>query len=65
MNSTRHAQHDESSDANGTDSLLTTFCEDHSHASQHLIYQSKASVTQAQLLDSKTLIMVDDEASTG
>ncbi|WP_379544729.1 phosphoribosyltransferase domain-containing protein [Psychrobacter sp. R86515] len=65
LNSTRHAQHDESSDANGTDSLLTTFCEDHSHASQHLIYQSKDSVTQAQLLVSKTLIMVDDEASTG
>ena len=65
LNSTRHTQHDESSDANGTDSLLTTFCEDHSHASQHLIYQSKDSVTQAQLLASKTLIMVDDEASTG
>nr|WP_261870933.1 phosphoribosyltransferase domain-containing protein [Psychrobacter sp. JCM 18901] len=65
LNSTRHAQHDESSDANGTDSLLTTFCEDHSHASQHLIYQSKDSVTQMQLLASKTLIMVDDEASTG
>ncbi|MFI8554543.1 phosphoribosyltransferase domain-containing protein [Psychrobacter sp. NPDC077938] len=65
LNSTRHAQHDESSDPNGTDSLLTTFCEDHSHASQHLIYQSKDSVTQAQLLASKTLIMVDDEASTG
>ncbi|MGE6246103.1 phosphoribosyltransferase domain-containing protein [Psychrobacter proteolyticus] len=65
LNSTRHAQHDESSDANGTDSLLTTFCEDHSHASHHLIYQSKDSVTQEQLLTSKTLIMVDDEASTG
>ena len=65
LNSTRHAQHDESSDPNGTDSLLTTFCEDHSHASQHLIYQSKDSVTQAQLLASKTLVMVDDEASTG
>ncbi|MGP9557464.1 phosphoribosyltransferase domain-containing protein [Psychrobacter sp. AOP7-A1-24] len=65
LNSTRHAQHGESSDPNGTDSLLTTFCEDHSHASQHLIYQSKDSVTQSQLLASKTLIMVDDEASTG
>ncbi len=71
LNSTRHAQHDESidqgeqSDTNGADSLLTTFCEDHSHASQHLIYQSADSVTQAQLLASKTLIMVDDEASTG
>ena len=65
LNSTRHAQHDESSDANGMDALLTTFCEDHSHASQHLIYQSQDTVTQEQLLASKTLIMVDDEASTG
>ncbi|MBB3106283.1 hypothetical protein FHS24_000774 [Psychrobacter luti] len=61
LNSTRHAQHDDSSN----DSLLTTFSEDHSHASQHLIYQSADNVTQAQLLASKTLIMVDDEASTG
>lgn len=65
LNSTRHAQHDENSDPNSANSLLTTFCEDHSHASQHLIYQSSDSVTQEQLLASKTLIMVDDEASTG
>ncbi len=61
LNSTRHAQHDESS----IETLLTTFSEDHSHASQHLIYQSSDNVTQVQLLASKTLIMVDDEASTG
>ena len=61
LNSTRHAQH--GSDNNHA--LLTTFREDHSHASQHLIYQSADKVTQAQLLASKTLIMVDDEASTG
>ena len=61
LNSTRHAQHDE----NSIDTLLTTFSEDHSHASQHLIYQSVDAVTQEQLLASKTLIMVDDEASTG
>lgn len=61
LNSTRHAQHDD----NSTEMLLTTFSEDHSHASQHLIYQSADKVTQAQLLASKTLIMVDDEASTG
>ncbi|WP_201558206.1 phosphoribosyltransferase domain-containing protein [Psychrobacter sp. 72-O-c] len=61
LNSTRHAQHDDSS----KDTLLTTFSEDHSHASQHLIYQSSNHVTQAQLRASKTLIMVDDEASTG
>ena len=61
LNSTRHAQHDD----NNNDALLTTFSEDHSHASQHLIYQSKHKITQEQLLASKTLIMVDDEASTG
>lgn len=64
LNSTRHAQHDDNKDSS-SDSLLTTFSEDHSHASQHLIYQSADTVTQAQLLASKTLIMVDDEASTG
>ncbi|WP_350559211.1 phosphoribosyltransferase domain-containing protein [Psychrobacter sp. CAL346-MNA-CIBAN-0220] len=61
LNSTRHAQHDD----NNTDTLLTTFNEDHSHASQHLMYQSPNQTTQEQLLASKTLIMVDDEASTG
>ncbi|MBO1529878.1 phosphoribosyltransferase domain-containing protein [Psychrobacter sp. F1192] len=61
LNSTRHAQHS----ADDTDALLTTFSEDHSHASQHLIYQSPDKSTQEQLLASKTLIMVDDEASTG
>ncbi|MGP4714668.1 MULTISPECIES: phosphoribosyltransferase domain-containing protein [unclassified Psychrobacter] len=61
LNSTRHAQH---SDDN-KETLLTTFSEDHSHASQHLIYQSSDRITQEQLLASKTLIMVDDEASTG
>ncbi len=64
LNSTRHAQHNDSHDKS-SHSLLTTFSEDHSHASQHLIYQSADRVTQAQLLASKTLIMVDDEASTG
>ena len=64
LNSTRHAQHDDSYDKS-SHSLLTTFSEDHSHASQHLIYQSADNVTQAQLFASKTLIMVDDEASTG
>lgn len=56
LNSTRHTQ-------NGT--LLTTFSEDHSHASTHLIYQSDDSELQQQVLNAKTLIMVDDEASTG
>ncbi|MGP5069197.1 phosphoribosyltransferase domain-containing protein [Psychrobacter faecalis] len=61
LNSTRHAQHND----DNSETLLTTFSEDHSHASQHLIYQSADKAIQAQLLVSKTLIMVDDEASTG
>ncbi len=61
LNSTRHAQHSEDND----EALFATFNEDHSHASQHLIYQSKDKDIQKQLLASKTLIMVDDEASTG
>ncbi|MEN2750483.1 phosphoribosyltransferase domain-containing protein [Psychrobacter sp. FBL11] len=61
LNSTRHAQHADSDE----NALLTTFSEDHSHASQHLIYKSNDNAIQAQLLASKTLIMVDDEASTG
>lgn len=61
LNSTRHTQHSD----NNSETLLTTFNEDHSHASQHLIYRSTDTATQTQLLTSKTLIMVDDEASTG
>lgn len=56
LNSTRHAQ---------TGELLTTFSEDHSHASTHLIYQSDNPLINEQIFASKTLIMVDDEASTG
>lgn len=59
LNSTRHA-------INHPDAkLLTTFSEDHSHASRHLIYQSDDEQTQSAILNTKTLIMVDDEASTG
>lgn len=56
LNSTRHAQ---------TAPLLTTFSEDHSHASQHLMYQSEDVKLQQQVCKTKTLIMIDDEASTG
>ncbi len=65
LNSTRHAQHDALNNSRNTNVLLTTFSEDHSHASQHLIYQSSDRITQAQLIASKTVVMVDDEASTG
>lgn len=61
LNSTRHAQYTDSNEEH----LLTTFSEDHSHASQHLIYKSADQAIQAKLLASKTLVMVDDEASTG
>lgn len=56
LNSTRHAQ---------TGKLFTKFSEDHSHASEHLIYQSDDIALQQAVLEAKTLIMVDDEASTG
>lgn len=56
LNSTRHTQ-------DGT--LLTTFSEDHSHASTHLIYQSDDDTINDTLFATKTIIMVDDEASTG
>ncbi|MGL5252645.1 MAG: phosphoribosyltransferase domain-containing protein [Moraxella sp.] len=56
LNSTRHAQ---------PAALLTTFSEDHSHAQQHLIYQSDDPLLQQAVMSAKTLIMVDDEASTG
>lgn len=56
LNSTRHAQ---------PGKLLAKFSEDHSHASEHLIYQSDDDTLQNQVINAKTLIMVDDEASTG
>lgn len=59
LNSTRHAFADPNA------KLLATFSEDHSHASRHLIYQSDDEQTQSAILNTKTLIMVDDEASTG
>lgn len=56
LNSTRHAQ-----DA----PLLATFSEEHSHASTHLMYLSGDDGLDEQILNTQTLIMVDDEASTG
>ena len=56
LNSTRHTQ-----DA----PLLTTFSEEHSHASTHLIYLSGNKAIDDAVLSAKTVVMVDDEASTG
>lgn len=45
--------------------LLLRFLEEHSHAQQQLLYGSADENIQQQLLHSKTVILVDDEASTG
>lgn len=55
LNSTRHEQDNR---------LLTTFSEDHSHASRHLLYWSCDDKLNARMLTAQTLIVVDDEAST-
>lgn len=56
LNSTRHAQNAP---------LFATFSEDHSHASTHLIYLSDDEAVNHAIRSAKTVIMVDDEASTG
>lgn len=56
LNSTRHEQ---------SAPLLATFSEDHSHASRHLIYLSDDDTLNHTIKHAKTIIMVDDEASTG
>lgn len=55
LNSTRHPQ-----DA----PLFCEFSEEHSHASRHLIYLSDNPLINQEIMSAKTLIMVDDEAST-
>ncbi len=45
--------------------ILARFLEEHSHAQDQLLYGSADPVIQQQLLASKTIILVDDEASTG
>lgn len=56
LNSTRHAQ---------SGALLAQFSEDHSHASYHLLYQANDPQLQNDVIHAKSLIVVDDEASTG
>ncbi|SET46874.1 phosphoribosyltransferase domain-containing protein [Thorsellia anophelis] len=41
------------------------FKEEHSHATDHIIYKPNNITKQEQLLNAKTLILVDDEATTG
>jgi hypothetical protein len=45
--------------------LLCAFSEDHSHASAHLIYAPADPQTAAQLAHARTLVLVDDELTTG
>ncbi len=45
--------------------LLGRFEEVHSHATGHLVYQPAAPADRALLADARTLVMIDDEASTG
>lgn len=45
--------------------VLAEFLEEHSHAQSQLLYASNDSVIQQHIVNSKTLILIDDEASTG
>ena len=45
--------------------LFARFEEEHSHASSHLLHWPIDDALKQQLLATKTLILVDDEASTG
>lgn len=45
--------------------ILSEFLEEHSHAQDQLIYGSNDPEIQNKILSSKTLILVDDEISTG
>lgn len=45
--------------------ILAEFQEEHSHAMSQLLYGSNDADLQAHIFNSKTLILIDDEASTG
>jgi len=45
--------------------LLCEFKEDHSHATDHLIYMPADAALRHRALNARTLILVDDEATTG
>lgn len=45
--------------------LLATFLEEHSHAQDQLLYGSTCPSLHKRILECKTVILVDDEASTG
>ena len=45
--------------------LLCEFKEDHSHATDHLIYQPEDATLRRRALKARTLVLIDDEATTG
>ena len=45
--------------------LFTRFEEEHSHASSHLLHMPLVAVTRELMLTARSLVLVDDEASTG
>lgn len=57
MTTTRHPLHDQP--------ILAEFLEEHSHAQSQLLYGSNDPDIHQHILNSKTLILIDDEASTG
>ncbi|WP_442798978.1 phosphoribosyltransferase domain-containing protein [Pantoea vagans] len=56
LSSTRHPVQGE---------LLCEFKEDHSHATDHLIYMPADAALRHRALNARTLVLVDDEATTG
>ncbi|WP_318387798.1 phosphoribosyltransferase domain-containing protein [Enterobacter sp.] len=45
--------------------LLCEFKEEHSHATDHLIYLPDSPAMRQNVLDARTLVLIDDEATTG
>lgn len=45
--------------------LLCEFKENHSHATDHLLYHPADPVLRARVRDAKSLVLIDDEATTG
>ncbi|MCG8707266.1 phosphoribosyltransferase domain-containing protein [Brenneria sp. 4F2] len=45
--------------------LMCEFKEDHSHATDHLLYQPTDPALRTRVRDARTLVLIDDEATTG
>ena len=48
-----------------TPNIITEFSEPHSHAARHIVYQPLKSCDIAMLKEARTLVLIDDESSTG